>query len=201
MNVSLRGLLARSLGSELTPELAAQIEVAAMRGGQEVFCVPEFAPQRCASLMFAAEPFADVLSELHLMHQEHWSETERHRHGLKLNPDYECMLADAAAGRLIQFTARHEGKLVGNLRVYLGRSRHTQTVFGSEDTLYLTPLHRRGRNAMRFVQYAEKCLASMGVAEVRCNAKTVNRTSDFLQAMGYMHVANELVKMLPIPNN
>jgi hypothetical protein len=191
-----RQALAPHLGHTLTPELCAALEHAAFATPDQRIDPGQFGTARCGSYTFAVESFAAVLPDLRRLHEAHWQETERHRHGLALAPDYEAMAADERAGRLVQFTARHQGALVGNLRVYLGVSRHTGTRFATEDTLYLVAEHRGGRTAMRFVQYAERCLVSLNVKEVRATAKLVNGAARFLEGCGYRPVATELVKFL-----
>lgn len=191
-----RQALVPHLGQPLSPELCAALEHAAFATPDERIDSGQFEPQACGSYTFAVESFAAVLPELHRLHEAHFAETEKHRHGLPLAPDYDAMAADERAGRLVQFTARHQGALVGNLRVYLGTSRHTGTRFATEDTLYLLPEHRGGRTAMRFVQYAERCLSTLDVREVRATAKLVNGAARFLEGCGYRPVATELVKFL-----
>lgn len=191
-----RQALAPHLGGVLTPELCAALEHAAFSQPDESINLGQFEPQECGSYTFATERFAAILPELHRLHEAHWLETEKHRHGLPLAPDYDALVADERAGRLLQFTARHHGALVGNLRVYLGTSRHTGTRFATEDTLFLLPEHRGGRTAMRFVQYAERCLTALGVKELRCTVKLCNGASRFMEGVGYTPVATEMVKFL-----
>jgi hypothetical protein len=191
-----REALASQLGQVLTPEACVAIERQFFADEDRAHDPAKFGVQACGSLTFQAERFALILPELHPLHEAHWLETEKHRHGLRLNPDYEALLADERAGRMLQFTARCDGELVGNLRVYLGESRHTRTLFAIEDTLYLLPHVRRGRNAVRFIRYGEDCLRAIGVREIRCTAKTVNGTARLFEKCGYTPVATELVKFL-----
>jgi len=147
-------------------------------------------------LLFRAERMRDVLAELHPLHQAHWLETEKHRHGLPLAPDYDAMLADERAGRLVQFTARDERhELVGNLRMYLGVSRHSGTKFATEDTLYLAPKARGGFTALALMRFAERALLSIGVREIRADSKLVNNAGALMRRMGYEPVATQYVKI------
>jgi hypothetical protein len=194
-----RHALGSRMGQVLTPELCAQIEVEAFTAPDNSIDLSQFAPCQCGSVTFHVERFADLVPELHPLHEQHWKETEKHRHGLALDLDYAAMEADDRAGRMLQFTARADGKLVGNSRIYIGRSRHTNTLFASEDTLYLLPSHRGGRTAIRFIQYGERCLESLGVREIRCTAKLVNGAARLFEAAGYKPVATELVKFIGGP--
>lgn len=193
----IRMALGAHLGKVLTPEVAAAIELAASKPAAAPRIVhPEFQPAACGSLTFQVERFSAILPELHLLHIEHWRQTEEFRHHIPMNPDYDAMARDEEHGRMLQFTARAGGELVGNLRVYVVLGRHTQTLHAVEDTMYLKPQHRTPRAAMRFVEFGERCLRQIGVREIRCTAKLSNNAARFFEGLGYRSVATELVKFL-----
>jgi hypothetical protein len=193
----IRMALGAHLGQVLTPEIAAAIELAAGFAAPAArTALPKFASATCGSLTFQVERFSGILPELHLLHVEHWEQTEEFRHHIPMNPDYVAMARDEDHGRMVQFTARAGAELVGNLRVYVVLGRHTQTLHAVEDTMYLKPLHRTPRAALRFVEFAEKCLRQIGVREIRCTAKLSNNAARFFEGMGYRPVATELVKFL-----
>lgn len=201
MSISpLRLALGAHLGQVLTPEIAAAIELAASQAtpvpDPHRTMAAEFAPATCGSLTFQVECFADILPELHELHVEHWRQTEEFRHHIPMNPDYAAMARDEAHGRMIQFTARASGELVGNTRMYVVVGRHTQTLHAVEDTMFLKPAHRTPRAALRFVEYVERCLRQIGVLEIRCTAKLSNNAARFFEGIGYRPVATELVKFL-----
>lgn len=191
--------LAKHIGKELTVEAARQI-VRDVRSIEETQWSPidpsRFGERRCGSLVLRAERLADVLPELDVLHRSHFAETEKHRHGLPLAPDIEAGLEEERRGTLVQFTARHEGRLVGNLRMYLRTSRHTGTRFASEDTLYLLPEFRKGRAAVRMLEFMEDSMRELGVLELRASTKMVNKTDKLLEFLGWTPVATELVKFL-----
>ncbi|MBO9680964.1 MAG: GNAT family N-acetyltransferase [Acidovorax sp.] len=192
--------LARHIGQALTVDVARQIvrDVRSIEAeADKPIDLAMLGERRCGSLVLRAERAADILPELEALHRAHFAETEKHRHGLPLAPDIEAGLADERRGALVQFTARHEGRLVGNLRMYLRTSRHTGTRFASEDTLYLLPEFRKGRAAMRLLQFMEDSMRALGVLELRASTKKVNRTDKLLEFMGWTPVATELVKFLP----
>lgn len=191
-----REALGSRIGQVLTPELCAAIEVATFSQPDRSLAPAQFGTARCGSLTFQTERFDSCLPELHILHQQHWLETEKHRHGLAMNPDYGAMLADERAGQMIQFTARAGGQLVGNLRMYIRTGRHTQTQHAVEDTLYLAPEHRAGRNAIRFIEFVHDSMRTIGVLEIRADAKLVNGTDRLLKFMGYLPVATQFVKFL-----
>lgn len=194
---SLRVALGDKLGCVLTPELAASIEFLAQDRAEHAHDPAGFEPREREGLVFRVESFRDILAELIPLHEAHYSETEQHLLGIPMRPDYDYMAERERTGSLLQFTARDgAGELVGNLRMYIGRSLHTGQRFAEEDTFYLKPEQRRGHAAMSFLRYAEESLVrTLGIREIRASTKTVNTSGKLLQHRGYRHVANQYVKI------
>lgn len=143
------------------------------------------------------EALAAVIPELHALHDAHYAETEKYRAGIPMDPDYEGMTEAERGGRLIQFTARDEvtGELVGNMRVKIYPSSHTQTLVCKEDTLYLLPAHRGGLLAVKLWQFVENAVVNVvGVREVRFTSKTANKADKMALYMKYEPVGTEFVK-------
>lgn len=192
--IRLRHTIAQHLGKVLTPELAADIEVAAYPDAGDDYA-GRFAPVVHGGYTIAVERMAGILPELHALHLRHWRETERHRHGIPMDPDYGSMLEAEADGRLLQFTARSaDGALAGNLRMFIRVSRHTCTRYAEEDTLFMAPEHRGGLTVLALMRYAEHVLLQLGVREIRANSKLVNRADVLMRRMGYEPVATQFVK-------
>jgi hypothetical protein len=194
---SLREALGAQLGSVLTPELAAQIEFMAYDRAERCIDPARFAPVAYRGLPFAVESFREILVELDELHRMHYAETELHLDGVDMNPDYPYMAERERMGTLVQFTARDAGgRLAGNLRVYLGTSLHTGRRFAEEDTIYLVPDARRGKNADAFMDFAESVLVQLGAVEARADTKLVNLAGQWLQRRGYRPVAMKFIKQL-----
>lgn len=194
MREALVTALSRYAGQPLTKEVAVAIVNATIPFNP--VDITQFPPQACGSLTFQAERLQDILPEMDVLSRAHWQETEFHQHHLKMNLDYDVMVSEENHGSLIQFTARCGDALVGNLRVYLRTSRHTRQKLAMEDTLFLLAEHRRGRNGMRLIEYAERCVAGLGYYEFRATTKLVNSTGRLLEFMKYKPVATEYVKFL-----
>lgn len=196
--------MVKYLGKTITPEVAAAIEAEAFSEPERSIDPMRFAPKVYRGLVFAIEGFRDISGELQALHEAHWQETERARAGLALRPRYEYLNAADRRGELLQVTARENGALVGHARFYLFDDIHTSTRGAKEDAFFLQPQVRRGFNAIRLWQYAERCLADLGVLEVRTDSKVlhdaegnvirnVGRLNEFL---GYQHVSNGYLKRL-----
>jgi GNAT superfamily N-acetyltransferase len=186
------------MGGTLTWDLAADIYLAA--GRIETLAnsgaIEQIQPFIYQDMVFARERMEDIVGEMKRLHQAHWNETETHRHGLTLNPDYDAFIRYEHAGRYVLFTLRNDGRLQGNCALYLDKSTHTQTLIATEDTLYLLPEARRRSAARQFIEYCENALKSLGVKEINVSVKTVNKASRFFRMLGYRHVENGLSKIL-----
>jgi hypothetical protein len=199
-----RHAMAKHLGKAITPEIAAQIELEALYEPDRSVDLAQFYPHEYKGVAFQAESFRAIKDELHVLHVAHWNETERARAGFALEPDYEHMELAELRGELLQFTARKDGVLVGNIRMYLFRDLHTKTKAAREDTLFLLPEVRQGFMASRFIDYAERCLRAIDVCEVWVDTKilfsesgdVVRDVGALMRRRGYTHVANRFHKTL-----
>lgn len=148
--------------------------------------------ERCGSYEFAMEPMTDaVVNELRPLNLLHWQETEGYRHGLDLRPQYELLQDLNKQGRYAVFTARKDGKLVGDCMIHLFISTHTSTLSAKEDSLFVHPDHRVGRLAFKFVQYVRGRLEQLGVRELTVSVKVGTRGEHFFGRMGFRLVAHE----------
>jgi GNAT superfamily N-acetyltransferase len=191
----LRNSLAAHLGQVLTPEVAAAIELATVAPTENGHNPEFFGSVSHGGYTIAVERFSDIVLEMHALHELHWQETETWRHGLAMNPNYLEFVARERRGQLIQFTVRSPiGLLVGNLRMYLAESLHTQTRYASEDTLFIHPDHRGGFLAMALIRFAERSLHAIGIQEIRVNSKLVNKADVLMRRMKYQPVAIQFVK-------
>lgn len=202
MNPKLISLLKANFGLPLSPELAADICLAADQVAVLVAAedIGRIRPENHGGFIFSLERIEDIANEIKPLHRAHWDETGAHRHGLPFNPDYATFIHYERAGRYVLFTLRSESKLSGNCAMYLDKSAHTQTIIATEDTLYLLPGARKGRVASHFVAYVEDALRQLGVKEINITVKTINKAGRFFRLLGYRHVENGLTKILEVEN-
>lgn len=192
----LRAVLASHVGQKLTPELCQLIDATARAEPDLGIDLRQFPAVALGDASLQVERFEDLIEELEPLHQAHWLETEKHRHGLDLAPNYALLLSRERQGGLLQFTARRSGELVGHVRMYLGRSTHTCTLYAEEDTLYIKPEHRGGFLAIRLLRYAEACLKQVGVREIRADSKLLNHADVLMKRLGYTPVALKFHKFI-----
>ena len=187
-------ILAAQIGKALTPDLAARMARDICTTPDASIDIEKLGSAHCGRLVFQAEYFRDIVHEMHVLHELHWLETEKYRHGQGLNPDYDYFMESERAGKMIQFTARADGELVGNIRMYLYQDLHTGRFAAKEDTVYLMQAYRAGRNFVRFWQFMEDGLKALGVKQVTTDSKVSTSVGRINEFMGYEHVANQYVK-------
>lgn len=154
-------------------------------------------PVAVRGFVFAVERYADCLDELKPLHRAHWLETEKYRHELPLDPDYDGFLRMEMAGRLMLFTIRKDGELVGHTTMKLMRSMHSQTLVANEDSLFLRADQRGNPFVMlSFIRYAADTLfAHADVKEIRVSSKIINKADKLMVRAGFEPFAIQLVKM------
>jgi GNAT superfamily N-acetyltransferase len=189
--------LQNNLGNVITNELVYGI-LAAIQNEERsnAINIQDIPAIEYADNLIQVERIEDVLHELKPVHAAHWQETERYRHGIALNPDYNYMINAERSGRFMLFTVRNQSGVVGNCMMYLSRSTHTQRWVAEEDTIFILPEYRKGRLGVRLIRYVEDVLRNMGVTEIRVTVKTVNDVGRLLSHLGYNHTGNQLTKTL-----
>lgn len=156
------------------------------------------APERVGSYTIACERLSRVEHEVRPLHFEHWSETETHRHELTCNPDYERGRWLELQGRYLLIGVRHadSGQLVGNYGLYLSRSTQTQKLIATEDTMFISRAHRKGRLGVALIRYVERALATLGVEELQVSVKQVNAVGQMIERLGYVPTGKQYTKVL-----
>lgn len=189
-------VIAKYLGQVLTPEVAREVVIEIDAGPNALIDISQFAPLEYKGYVIQAERFADIIPELHILHERHWSETESYMAGVPMNPDYERAKKLERNGVLLQCTARKDGDLVANMRVYIGTSIHTQTLYCHEDTFYVLPEHRGGFLAVRLWQYVERAVIALGVRQITFDSKTSNRADSMARYLKYQAVGIKFSKIV-----
>lgn len=189
--------LAANVGKMLTLELAQAMAREICATPDKSIDPADYPPAEYKGYVLAMERFSEVLPELHALHERHYAEVDTS--GIPMNPDYDAIKSSEHDGCLMQFTARVKatGELIGNMRVYLGMSRHTQTMFAQEDTFYVTPEHRGGFMAVRLWQFAERCVIQAGAREISFDSKTINHADSMARYLKYTPVAIKFSKTIP----
>lgn len=147
-------------------------------------------------LAYQIERLAPIWPQIVAIATEHWKETEGYRHGQTFQPDAARYFQYEAIGFYVMFTARDEGRLVGYAGCYFTPSMHTQQLLCTEDTWFLLPEYRRGRNALEFYNFVEAECRRRGVVEIGMTAKLTNSAGRILEYLGYQVVSKQYSKHL-----
>jgi GNAT superfamily N-acetyltransferase len=142
----------------------------------------------------AVESLEENWNEMIRLAVDHWHETEMYRHGQKFAPSYDRYVQYEKAGCLFMCIARDKGEMVGYAIMFVMPSMHTQKVIATEDTYFLLPSHRKGRNALNLLKFAEDECRKRGAVEVMMTAKLTNNAGRILELRGYKEVAKQYSK-------
>lgn len=137
------------------------------------------------SLAFAIESMADVWPEGRELARQHWAETEMAKAGEVFNPKFERYAQYEAMGCYVHFTVRDAGRLVGQCGMYLVPSMHTQQMLATEDTWFLLPEYRKGRNAIRFYHFVAAEMKRRGATKITMTAAPYNGACRIMEYLGY----------------
>lgn len=151
-------------------------------------------------LKFAVEPLADCWDEIIPLASAHWHETMTwYRTKQPFAPNFERYNEYDKNGWMITVTVRdpdEDNKLVGHGILYIVPSMHTQKKICTEDVMFLLPEYRRGRNALRFYEFAEQELIRRGAVEVLATAQPKTGAARILEHIGFTLVNYQYSKHL-----
>ena len=152
------------------------------------------------SLIFDEESVASCWNEVMELAQGHWAGTKTYRRHQPFVPSFERYEQANRTGFFRLFTARDQGKLVGYFGMYLTLSMHSQLPLAVEDTFYLHPDARKGRNAIRFIRFIEDTLRRVGIVELMFSCEVENPVArKLLEYLDYRPVIVQCSKYLSSP--
>lgn len=153
------------------------------------------------SLTFQLEPVSKVWNELMILAHAHWVGAQGYRRHEPFNPSYERYRQVNESGFFRLCTARDGDTLAGYFGVYVTQSMHSQKTIAVEDTFYLSPPYRGGRNALRFLKFIEEQCRLWGVEELMFSCEADNETGihGLLKRLDYKPVIVQYSKRLCQP--
>lgn len=110
-------------------------------------------------IQFQEERVRDCWDDLYPLAADHHASSQNYKRHEPFAPSQERYATYNDSGFYRLLTARDQGVLVGYFGVYLTTSMHSQLPIAQEDTFYLVPSHRGGRNALRFLRFVEDFIA------------------------------------------
>jgi len=156
-------------------------------------------PLEYQHFVIGLERLDNILPEIRAMYLVHWAETEVLYLTRQPSIDHERLRDLDVMGKCCQFTVRDmRGNLSGNLCYTLNTSTHFKGMkMATEVAFYLLPDARKGRLALKVVQYAEDMLKSRGVKLIGmsdkspCGGKSLAKLMD---KMDYKPVSLNYIK-------
>ena len=143
------------------------------------------------------EGFDETYPEVQTLYREHYQEMVDRlaKDGIEMSP-YNPRLDEyskaSMGGWLITIIARHEGKAVGYLNVYVTQDMHNRDIIAQEDTIFVTKSHRNGLGK-ELVKYGLNELRSRGVKRLHVSAMTDLRVAKLWERMGFKHAAHQMI--------
>jgi hypothetical protein len=186
----LHAALHENMGMAITPEVAARLYAAAQFQPDLSIPTGQFDQVSSQGYEFSCERLDAVLDEIHPLHEAQWLETEKYRHALPLNPDYQRGVRMFLQGQIAQFMVRRNGVAVGHMRMYLNRCMHSQALIAHEDTLFILPEHRGLTVGLHFLAYVDAQVCKLNPAEIAFDAKRANRAHVLLERLNRTHGLN-----------
>ncbi len=196
----IREILWRNQGQVLTPELIVGILAGVEFRPDNSIPLNPIPPVSFGEYTFQTERYEQAIPELAKLHKLHWLETEKHRHGIMQDMDYPLYCQTDRDGRLVLFTIRKNGELVGQSTMKIHVSMHTKTLVSDEDSLFLREDCRGGRTIFKFIDFMDQTLTALGVKEVRVSSKMVNSADKLMMRCGFKPFATQLIKLLGVPD-
>jgi hypothetical protein len=166
--------LAPYIGKTLTPEAAEAILRQFPDDAPKAIDLAAIEPARCGRLTFQAESIVGITSELNALHRANLAEDPAYGVEIGSELDFCELMLEERYGTLIQFTARDGDALVGQMRVLLRRETHSGRRFAREESVYLRPEYRSGRNAWRFMWFPHRTLRALGYATYKAKVRRGN---------------------------
>lgn len=148
-------------------------------------------------IKFSEEKFADIWEgEFKQLAFDHWDETMRPVTNDEFNPDTKRYINFNEIGFYRLYTARKDGVLVGDIGIYITDSMHTQKKTATEDSWYMKPEVRNGRNSLRFLEFVENELKKMGVTSISTTTPPLAKSARLMEFCGYKNLTNGYHKEL-----
>ena len=117
--------------------------------------------------------------------REHFEESAQHAGAVQIDPDYQRYIACNDIGTFRCWTARHEGRLVGYLGLWVETHPHFRRTLRACDDLYmLAPEFRRGFNGYNMFRSCFASLKASGVKMIMIHSQHSLDLSKLMERLG-----------------
>lgn len=148
-------------------------------------------------ITYQSEMLEDVAEEIMPLLELHYQEFAAHKDHIKLAPDWPRYQQMEFLGKLVIFTARADGVLVGYAAFFLDTLMHYKdTRVAFNDAMYLHPDRRSGLGAItliRLIKFSESELRKIAGEEKMRILWFIKKNHDFSHVLHHMGYVDEEV--------
>lgn len=139
------------------------------------------------TITYAVETVAQVREDIAPLLELHYDELTLHKDVMTLAPDWQRYEMLELADKLLAFTARDDGRLIGYSVWFVDAHIHyAGTLVAANDVIFLHRDYRNGTRAGReLIDFSEKTLKEYGVDKAIWHIKFKNDWSAILRRRGY----------------
>lgn len=146
---------------------------------------------------FQLEPWVKFWTEGQIIFPQHWRELALNQTKIQMDVDAEGYATLERLGKLLVFTARSEGRLVGYILTLLMNHFHYKSAgpMALTDMYFVLPEFRHGAGARMFLAW-ENMLREHNVVQAITSCKVHQDHSRLFEKLGWTHSDNTFVKVL-----
>lgn len=146
-------------------------------------------------ITYQSEMLDDVAEEIMPLLELHYEEFAAHKDHIKLAPDWNRYRQMEFLGKMIIFTARDQGKIIGYAAFFLDTLMHYRdTRVAFNDAIYLHEDYRKGLGSIaliRLIRFAESEIKKIAGEEKIRILWFIKKNHDFSPALHRMGYADE----------
>lgn len=144
--------------------------------------------------VFAEEPLAGAIKELHPILEKNHAETGVY--DLPYNPDYDRYLALASGGHITFFSVRFHGELVGFALFFMDTEIYQKEIISATQSLNYVAKGHRGIG-LAFMKFCDDLLRKQGVNSIWRQSTAKFDIGKIYDRMGYTFVEKSYLRRFP----
>jgi GNAT superfamily N-acetyltransferase len=148
-------------------------------------------------ITYQQESLVTVKNELENLLQLEWEEVQHDVGADKPDPDWDTYFLLEDLGKLMIFTARSGGKIVGYFSATINPDLHCKgKMLVCNDAIFVHPDYRKSGVGIRLFKFAEKCLSEDGFDRLYVNTTERNNIDGLMSHMGYIKTESRHFKWI-----
>ncbi len=137
-------------------------------------------------ISFQVEKIEDIKDEIAPLLEEHWKEVAWYQDKIELKPDMEKYISLDESEKVIAFTMRDDGELVGYNVFFVNEHMHyREHLYAVNDVIFIKPEYRHRELSATLIKIAEAYLKVKGVSVVTMHMKPNKPFHSLMKNCGY----------------